>query len=405
MDLCKSDYPTLADQLRTWLGDSQLRDVALRTARDLLGHAFESKNETVADRLYPALESDAKAMGVDVAGVLKRDPDKIARCIELLDEIRLPRERLDYNEIGKNWQKFPSLREFLGDRWLNEKDENNKTHQILYNLAYLSREAELEELRSQPPQKLEPLAALLRSLWFRELLRPRAMLTYLDEMAARIKELPGTRNLKEGLRSDDRFSETFSELQTAHAFAEAGHPIVLGPPAGAGKLDLQVTLDSVPVLMEVITPDLFRALKYSGRAIGVPNRARDKIYSEFKEHLAELPKDTKTPVVIVIDIGRSEIDYDFVADYLYGTLQFTFWTDKKTGKLVQSAWTRAEDSMHKLGEASSEKLDIISAVVCYKTPLGDDGKFHMQGQIFLNRHAQNPLTDAQVSKIEEALFH
>ena len=61
--------------------------------------------------------------------------------------------------------------------------------------------------------------------------------------------------------------------------------------------------------------------------------------------------------------------------------------------------------MHELGKAGSENLDIISAVICYKTPLGDDGKFHMQGQIFLNPHAQNPLTDAQVSKIEEALFH
>ena len=100
-----------------------------------------------------------------------------------------------------------------------------------------------------------------------------------------------------------------------------------------------------------------------------------------------------------------EIDYEFVADYLYGTLQYSFWSDKKTGKLAQSAWTRAGDSMHKLGERGSEKLDIISAVVCYKTPMGSDDKFHMQGQIFLNPNAQNPLTDAQVSKIEEALFH
>jgi hypothetical protein len=32
--------------------------------------------------------------------------------------------------------------------------------------------------------------------------------------------------------------------------------------------------------------------------------------------------------------------YDFVADYLYGTTQFTFWVDKKTGKEAGGAWTR-----------------------------------------------------------------
>jgi len=53
-----------------------------------------------------------------------------------------------------------------------------------------------------------------------------------------------------------------------------------------------------------------------------------------------------------------------------------------------------------------ENLDVISAVICYKTPtpLGDDGKFHMQAQIFLNPSAQNPLTDVHVSKISEAVL-
>lgn len=221
VDMCKSDYPTLADQLTTWLGNSLLRDAGLRTARDLLGHAFETKNETVADRLYPALESDAKAIGIDVASVIKRDPDKIAQCIELLDEIPSGSKRLDYEEIEKNWQKFPCLREFLGDRWLSEKKaEGNKTHEILYNLAYLSREADLEKLRSQPPQQLEPFGAFLRSLRVRDLLWPRAMLTYLDEMAASVKDLRNNGNLKNDLRLDDKFYAAFSELQMAHAFAK-----------------------------------------------------------------------------------------------------------------------------------------------------------------------------------------
>jgi len=406
VDMCKSDYATLADHLKPWLSDAQLRDVALRGARELLGLAFGTSNQVVADILLPALESDAKSMGIDIERLLKRDTDRIAQCIELLDEIRSGRKTLDYTEIERNWQSFPSLREFLGDRWLGEKKaEDNKSHEILYNLAYLSREAELEKVRSEPLSKLEPFQVFLRLLWIQDRLRPRVMLTYLEEMTMSVKDLPNNGALKNDLRLDDKFYAAFSELQMAHAFAKRKHLLRLAPTVGTKSLDLEVTLDSGPVLFEVINPMLFRQLKYAAGAMFIPNRARGKIYDEFKKHLAQRADAETRPAVIVIDIGRSEIDYDFVADYLYGTLQYTFWTDKKTGKLVGTAETRAKDSMHELGKASSENLDIISAVICYKTPLGDDGKFHMRGQIFLNPHAQNLLTDAQVSNIEEALFH
>jgi hypothetical protein len=406
VDMCKSDYVTLARHLSSWLGDEQLRKTALSSSRELLGLAFETNNQDVANILYPVLESDARALGINVERLLKRDSNKVAQCIELLDEIRLGRKPLDYAEIEKNWPQFPCLREFLSDRWLSDKKaEGNRTHEILYNLAFLSRESDLEKVRSEPLDQLDPFKAFLRSLWVQDRLRPRAMLTYLEEMATSVKSLPGNHDLKSGLRSDDQFFQTFSELQITHAFARRAYPLVIGPTVGTKKLDLEVAIDSSKILFEVISPDMFRTLKYASRAVGVPNRARDKIYDEFKSHLAQKAGTETRPAIIIIDIGRSEIDYDFVEDYLYGTLQFTWWTNKKTGEVVAEGATRAEDSMHNLGEASSENLDIISAVICYKTPMGSDGRLHMQGQILLNPHARNPLTDEPTSKIEEAMFH
>jgi len=190
----------------------------------------------------------------------------------------------------------------------------------------------------------------------------------------------------------------------AYSFAKVGYPIIVEPPVGAKKLDLEGKLKGKPVLFEVIKPNLFRKLRYSAGAIGIPNRARKVVYDEFKNHLAQVAERIDKPVVIAIDTGRSEIDYDFVADYVYGTQQFTWWTDKKTGKVVAEGWTRAKDSIHDQAKSSSENLDVISAIVCYKTVLGDDGKFHLQGVIFLNPTAQNPLTDSQVSKMEKTLF-
>jgi len=59
--------------------------------------------------LYPVLESAAKTIGIDIKRLLKPESNKIVKCIELLDEMRLGRKPLDYAEIEKNWPKFPSL--------------------------------------------------------------------------------------------------------------------------------------------------------------------------------------------------------------------------------------------------------------------------------------------------------
>jgi hypothetical protein len=405
VDVCKSNLLLLTTYLKEWLVKPALRYVALKTLREALGNAFDTQNISIAESIYPTLESNARANGMNIEKTLGGNSNKIEQCIHLVDELLAERPKLDFSKIEENWKQFPALQEFLGDQWMKDKKtENNNIHEILYDLAYLSREAELEKLQSEPSLELTPMDAFVQSMRLHHLLHPLAMLCYLEDMVEAIKILPGTRSLKEGLRSEDRFPQSFSELQIAYAFAHAGFTIVLGPPAGAGKLDLQATIEGTPILIEVITPDMIKSLKYSTKAVMIPNRARAKIYDEFKNHLAELPKDTTTPIIIVIDAGRSEIDYDFVADYLYGTTQFTFWVDKKTGKQAGGAWTRAKDSLSEYAKDSPENLNLISGVLCYKTTLGSDGKFHLTGMIFTNPTAQNQLTESQLSHINGAVF-
>ena len=60
--------------------------------------------------------------------------------------------------------------------------------------------------------------------------------------------------------------------------------------------------------------------------------------------------------------------------------------------------------MDKEGQKTVENLNVISAVVCYKTVLGNDLKFRLRGTMFLNPAALNPLTKAQANKISQALF-
>ena len=146
---------------------------------------------------------------------------------------------------------------------------------------------------------------------------------------------------------------------------------------------------------------MFKPLRYmTTKAIGLENRAKGKIYNEFKTHLENLAILEGKRVLIVIDIGRSEIDYDFVEDYLLGTLQLTMQIEKATGKVVREYPSRADDSMHTL----EEKTDVLSAVVCYKSSLGKDMKFHRMGKVMLNPHARNPLSEKTIEIIQKSLF-
>ncbi len=404
VDISKSNYLLLADFVKAWIRDKKFEKLAITTGREMLRNVFGSHDQSVADILYPTLEAITIEKGLNVKDIIRGETDKVAQCIELLNAIERERPRLDYDEIEANLNQFPSLKEFLGDRWIRQrKSENNRTHEILNNLAYLSRESELEELLKQTPKNLDPLKLWARSMRARGLLWPRAMLDYLSMMVEGVRELPKVSGLKVRLTQDDQFDGAFSELQIISSFAKSHIDITIEPALGTKALDLEALVENKRVLFEVKNPNLFRKLKYSGGG-SVPNRARTIIYQEFTQHLADIPKGETRPIIIVMDIGRSEIDYDFIADYLFGTLQFTWLRDKRTGEVIDKGWSRADDSLHKQSEKTLKNLDLISAVICYKTVFGDDGRFHLQGTMFLNPTAQNPLTGGQSEKISKALF-
>ena len=136
VDASKSNFLLLTDYLKKWLLTPTLRTVALKTSREMLGHVFETQTVSIADSFYPTLKSDAIANGINIDRILQGKTSKIDQCIELVDELLVSRPQLDYAKIEQNWQRFPALREFLSDQWLKKKKaENNKTHEILYDLA------------------------------------------------------------------------------------------------------------------------------------------------------------------------------------------------------------------------------------------------------------------------------
>ena len=229
------------------------------------------------------------------------------------------------------------------------------------------------------------------------MITPLVLLEYLDEMLKVIvSHSKKLKDLRNGLKSEKQFLDTVSEIETISAFIE-NYDVEIGPELNGKKLDLKIGF-SPEMYVEVISPDMFKPLKYlNGKAIHIRNRARGKILDELAHHFKDVDVLRNTPWIIVIDLGRSEMSDDFIEDAIFGSEKFTLFLDKEKGEVVGQSLSRTNDSVHDIKEAT----DILSAVICYKANLGNDSKFHREGKIIPNRYAKNPLSKERLGEIEK----
>ena len=405
-ELSSSDYRQLIKSVETWASQNEdFWKMALQTIRAVLTEIFPPKadHESLVDSCFSILEAMVKEKNLDVEKTIHGEPDKVFQCFRLIEELELERKELNFEKILENLENYRAIRDFLGQKWFKSmEEEKNRTHPLLIFLSREppSKEKVLEEAEAFH-KEAEDWARYVRSLRIREMLWPSAFLKYLEEMLEIIvfksKKL---RDLKAGLRNEDQFWETLSEIEVISSFMR-NYNVEIAPELSRKKLDAKVEIDESSLLFEVINPNMFKPLRYlTGKAIGIKNRARDKIYDEFKHHIRRIEIKENIPIVIVIDIGRSEISYDFVEDYLLGTRQLTMLFDKEKGKAIKTFPSRAMDYMHALEKGT----DVLSAVICYKRYFGKEANFHIEGRVMLNAYAKNGLSLDITKKMERALF-
>jgi len=370
-ELCSSNYGLLIESIKTWpLGNIIFKKMTSRALREILTAIFPPKSEhqSLIDSCFSILIDMTKEGEVDVETVIRGEPEKFYQCFRLIEEFEQERPKLDFDKMYVNLEKYPKLKDFLNDGWFERKrKENNKTHPLLIILSY----------------------------------EQNAFLNHLEKMLEIIVSKSTKHgDLRDGLRNGDQFRQTVSEIEVISSFIRQ-YRVEIAPEIEGKKLDARIEIDGKDFLVEVINPEMFKPLRYlTGKTLGIGNRARGKIYDEFKKHLKDVHIEENIPIIIVIDTTRSEIDYEFVEDYLMGTLQLVMLFDKKKGEVVKTYPARAEDSMHAL----TEETDILSAVLCYKRCMGKDNAFHFEGRIILNQYAKNPLSQELIERIEKTMF-
>lgn len=391
----------LASVITWWFTDKLHQKIALETIKKVLTEIYPPTSDKLAivDSYFNFLKEIAEKENIDVAGLIKEEPEKVFQCLLIIDELNGNHIKPVFDLVMKNLEEYPTIRDFIGIKWFKswENKKNNPTHPLLPLLSAELDEAKLEKTINAFKTETDAFKRYMLYLKIRSMITPMAFLDYLEAMLKVIlSKSAKVKALRDGIKNRRQFLDTVSEIETISSFID-NYPVDIGPELNGKKLDLKIGF--IPeIYVEVISPDMFKPLKYlNGKALNIKNRARGKILDELEHHFKDVDALGNTPWIIVIDLGRSEMSYDFIEDALIGSEKFTLMINKESGAIVGQSLSRTDDSVHDIEKAT----DILSAVICYKANLGTDGKFHREGKIIPNRYAKNPLSKETLDQIEK----
>ncbi len=336
--------------------------------------------------------------------------DKIS---DLLEKINTRKENYDLQRIKANLSKYPQIKPFVEN--VIKKCNKNRTYSPLFWLGEYKK-PELDDSDLQNPDndlfKLIEINHTLNQFW------PEV---YLKEINDALKHYLNIQNEKYDTKEkkkktiQDKFSDDkgfwnfSSELILTNKFASAGKLLKIEPKLNDKNLDLLIKLDGNHAYCEITRPDMNRRLKLANGAVTVSNKAKDVIEKKYLQMLKaegyELIKERGDRFLIFIDTSDSMIDEYSILNAFYGDLVYTWKIDRKTGEVVDNGTKRRADSIiHKKQKAR----EIISAVVYYKQRLRMDNNHnpssYLEGDILLNPHALNQLSDKEVKELKSILF-
>lgn len=402
--ISKSDQTSILDPIfRLIETDQKHRNEGLEILLEIVSTLFDKNRDSeLVKTSLSFLTTFAKSQRIDVDSLQKIENDPILLCSDIIYMLKYYSQDLNYIIIFKNLNEFPNIQDLFGVRWFKEKQkENNRTHPILkmleQELPSKDRFNELSEKIKHTKNERELFNETFRRT---NLMSTFLFLVKLEQDISMLKNKGfSMKNYATNLKNAQQFAATLSEIDFVTPFVSK-FSVELEPSVNSKKLDAKIEIDSQSIYIEIISPNTFKPLDRLHGARGIPNRIKGKIYDEFKDQLKELTS-YEHPIIVAIDIGRSEIDYEFVTDYLFGTLKFTFYLNKETHETAGSQIHRDEsESMHH----KDSETDLISAVICYKTRLYDDLLYRTEGKIFENPYAKVPLSRSVRKAIEENLF-
>jgi len=397
--LSSDNYNILIQTLHKWFEkeDSKFDEIIISTTKEFLGSIYGSYKtfKKEISTCSSLLENLVKRRRVSIP--TKRSNGDIKYCFYLIDELQAKRKDLNFDKIKINLENYPNIKEFIDEKWFDKKQkENNKTHPLLIFLSRTPDFKKIKELKEKLTYTKEPLKQFALTVHIQNLLYPSAFLKHLDKMLSLIKRNEkGTKGLRKGLADENKFWPTISEIETIYLLREKYgiknveiEPEIKINDSGnivSKYLDCKVRTTHTSFLIEVVNPDLMDLLKYNNRVVKIKNRAIDIIYDEFKKkhRIKEAMNIHDNPLIFVMDIGRSEIDKDFIESTFKGSPKMTLVFDKKIRKTVAKYPSRAKDSLYYKDMSTS----MIFGVLYYKREMNSQGEIYLCRSLVLNPYS------------------
>jgi hypothetical protein len=388
------DIHLLLNLLEKWTERGKpYSEVCLNTLRIILEMVYnkEISNDYLISRIFTILNTAAKTKGCDVDKKIKEEGgDKLFAAFRVIEELETEIPQLDYNKIYKNLQSFPEILNLLSISWFKEKErENNKTHPLLVLLfefdPNINKFKSLRDLTNPAAKEI----ILLKYFY------PYAILRHIEEMLVLIKaqrQIP--KHIEKGFKNEKQFWQTLSELEVASLFAKMCN-FEFQPEVGGKRLDLRLLINGKELLFEVITPQMYKPLRYVSRFVGLKNRVKGKIIEKIESQIKSIVNVISCPLILVIDMSLSELTYDDIIDAFEGPLSFEVYVNKQTHEFVGGRVVRIDDSLSRYRPESK----IISAVIGYKRKVTEDGNVRLEGIFYKNPEALNPLSDVTYDKL------
>lgn len=312
----------LVPWVERWLNSGNgFQTAALNSVRKLLSRGWElDSTNALAEKIWPLLESIGEEEAIAETKDLPNKWDTATfRCLVLAKELLYPSPTPNPNDVEVGWKKCGALRQLMKEDWIEDEIKSQRPrHPMSYFLASIAQEKD--------------------DRW-----KPRAerLVSYLDDLAGNINAREkGSKVLRDGLRNRKQFWQAVSEMEVVtklrkHGFEVEMQPSIDSPESSRGrKLDAKVIVLGEEVYIEVVTPETYLPLEVVQAAVGLPNRAVRIILDKVKDQFDGADLIRGKPVVLVINVSRSEIDAYDATDALAGQIKLRLWFDRKEGKAI-----------------------------------------------------------------------
>ena len=402
MDVFAREWGTLITKMQRWdLAETPRFRMRLETLLGIISADLREANPPTSLAVDDIFEI-AGWLEIDVDEVSRGDRERTFRALRVINSLLYPMKPVDYDQLFKNLDKVPHVRDFFGIQWfetLRRTDEAEQLIPHMFDHAPPS-DNEVKQAISDFGGETDLQRKMSRGMYVRHLIHLSRVFGYWDDIFSRLhlKE-PGVGQLRRELRSGLDAGDALCEAEIASQLLRVCKVEI--KPKVPGMRDLRVDLLGTRVILEVYNPRLPRELELASGARGMDiHRMKKKILEKYDRQLQ--PPDPATegsvvaePLVVVINTGGAVISEWDIDDMLHGTKKVELIFDTRAARAVAERLARERDAITQEEKGTA----VISGVIAYERNLTDFAAPRLMVRYYPNPLSAKPLSTASVEQL------